>query len=105
MTRALAMMLTLQTFNTAAALAQPSPETLDRLNNSFRPGFEATETPAGRSLSFCKLVDVRLNVTDPVTGKPGFVQNRIYEARSSSDRTVILLPPTGGENILDQGYA
>jgi len=105
MTGAFTMMLMLQTFHAPTALAQPSPETLARLNNSFRPGFEARETPAGRSLSFCKLTDVKLSITDPVTGKPGFVQNRIYESRSSSDRTVILLPPTGGENILDQGYA
>lgn len=97
--------LALQTLAAPTAFAEPSKEVLARLQDSFRAGFTATETPAGRSLSFCKLLDVRLDVTDPVTGKPGFVQNRIYEARNGSDRTVILLPPTGGENILDQGYA
>jgi hypothetical protein len=98
-------MLTAQLLSSQAALAQPSKEVLTRLNSSFRPGFTAVETPAGRSLSFCKLLDVRLTVTDPITGTEGFVQNRIYEARNGSDRTVLLLPPTGGENILDQGYA
>jgi len=98
-------MLLLQTLTAGSALAQPSKEVLARLQNSFKPGFTAAEASAGRSISFCRLTDVRLSVTDPVTSKPGFVQNRIYEARNGSDRTVILLPPTGGENILDQGYA
>lgn len=95
------------------SLAAPAPEIVARLQSSFTPGFTAKESPAGRSLNFCKLTDLRLEVQDPVTKGPGFVQARIYEARNgaartvtaSAARTIILLPPTGGENILDQGYA
>lgn len=89
----------------AFALAAPPKEVLDRLEKSFTPGYALTEKSAGRSLNFCRLTDVRLETRDPVTNGDSFVQLRIYHARKDSDRTVILLPPTGGENILDQGYA
>lgn len=97
----LTCMLTL----TTTAFAAPSPEVLERLEKSFTPGFRLTETPAGRSLSFCRLTDAKLETRDPVTAEKSEVSVRIYHARKDSDRTVILLPPTGGENILDQGYA
>jgi len=89
----------------SAAHAQPSPEVLARLKNSFEPGFKVTRSDAGQSDSSCPLTDVKLLVTDPVTKKPGFVQARIYAPTQPSDRTVILLPPTGGENVLDRGYS
>lgn len=90
---------------TSSAVAAPPKQVLERLEKSFTPGFRLTENAAGRSLSFCRLTDVRLNTKDPVTGGEALVQVRMYHARKDSDRTVILLPPTGGENILDQGYA
>lgn len=96
-----------------SALSAPSPEVVDRLQKSFVPGFVAKTEGAGRSLALCRLTDLRLETVDPVTREPGFVQARIYHAKNDSGRTdasraprtVILLPPTGGENILDQGYA
>ena len=88
-----------------SALAAPPQAVLERLEKSFTPGFALSEKAAVRSLSFCRLTDVRLETRDPVTGGEAFVQIRMYHARRETDRTVILLPPTGGENILDQGYA
>jgi hypothetical protein len=99
------LMLTLANPVAPQALAAPAQEVVDRLRDSFTPGFTAIEKSAGRSLNFCRLTDVRLETRDPVTREAGFVQLRIYHSRKESDRSVILLPPTGGENILDQGYA
>jgi len=66
------------------------------------------EERAGYSFEGCKLVNLTLNVTDPVTDLPGVVQARIYKARGrhspSELRSIILVPPTGGENILDEWY-
>jgi len=87
------------------ALAAPSAAVLARIEGSFNPAMSATETPAGRSLSLCATTSLKLSVEDPVTKNPGFVQAMIYEPHHDTDLAVLVLPPTGGENILDQGYA
>ncbi len=100
------IVLTIATANFgSSASAAPSKSALERVEKSFTPGFQLEEKAAGRSLNFCRLTDVKLSTVDPVERSPALVHLRIYEARSKSDRTVILLPPTGGENILDRGYA
>lgn len=95
--------------STTTSFALPPADVLSRLEESFDPAMTATETPSGRSLSFCPTTDVKLSVQDPVTKGAGFVQARVYDPLSAADRdagrTVLVLPPTGGENMLDQGYA
>lgn len=86
------------------ALALPPADALTRLE-AFDPAMTVAETPSGRSLSLCPTTDVKLSVTDPVTRAPGFVQTRIYEPLKPTERTVLIVPPTGGENVVDQGYA
>lgn len=92
---------------TAAVHALPSPETLDALKNSFVPGFEAAEKRDGYSLSFCPVSALELKIHDPITKEPGIVKAQVYRPslRRPADRSVILIPPTGGENMLDRGYA
>lgn len=95
--------------NPASSFATPPADVLSRLEDSYNPAMSATATPSGRSLSFCPTTDLRLAVADPVTKAPGFVQARVYDPLRAADRelgrTVLVLPPTGGENKLDQGYA
>jgi hypothetical protein len=88
-----------------SAFAAPPKEVLERIQRSFTPGFSLNETSSGRSLNFCRLTDVQLTTIDPVHAGQAIIQIRVYHSRKESDRSVILLPPTGGENILDQGYA
>jgi hypothetical protein len=100
------LMLTLQT---PSASALPPAAALARLEESFAPAMTATQAAAGRSLTLCPLTDLELAVEDPVTRSPGRVRARVYEPLRQADRglgrTVLVLPPTGGENVLDQGYA
>jgi dienelactone hydrolase len=90
-----------------AALALPSREIHEALKNSFVPGFTATETRDGYSLSLCPISNLELAIYDPITKKPATVQAQIYRPSlgRAADRSVILIPPTGGENMLDRGYA
>lgn len=95
--------------NTPSSFALPPADVLSRLEDSYNPEMAATATPSGRSLTLCPTTDLRLAVQDPVTKAPGFVQARVYDPLSAADRdggrAVLVLPPTGGENVLDQGYA
>ena len=63
----------------------------------------------GSSFLFCPIKELRLSVQDPVLKTPGFISTKVYEPSSKnerdSERTILLLPPTGGENILDRGTA
>lgn len=90
-----------------AAYAQPAPEILEALKASFVPGFAATEKRNGFSLSLCPVNSLELAVHDPITKKPATVQAQVYRPllRRAANRSVILVPPTGGENMLDRGYA
>lgn len=74
------------------------------------------DSKAEKSLIFlkakCKIEVITLVAKDPLTKKPGGLQVRRYTPlkaaandRGGSVPTVLLLPPTGGENILDLGYA
>jgi dienelactone hydrolase len=87
------------------ALAQPSPAVLERVRQSYDPAMQAAVTASGRSFALCATNSIRLAVNDPVTKVSGFVQITEYLPHTNSDRTVILLPPTGGENAIDDGYA
>ena len=83
--------------------AAPPAEIVDLLNK-YNSSMKISETADGKSMKGCPLTKLILEVTDPVTNTPGFVQAHIYKT-DKSDRSIILLPPTGGENILDQWYA
>jgi len=87
------------------ALAQPSAALLARVQASFDPTMTISTTDSGRSFALCAMNDVVLGVQDPVTKVDAYVKIREYLPHSDSDRSVIELPPTGGENTIDDGYA
>jgi dienelactone hydrolase len=94
---------------TQLAQAKPAPEVLSRIEQSYSPIVAIQATPSGRSLYGCELHDLVLTAKDPVTGALGATNARIYnppfDTESRALRAVVLLPPTGGENTLDRGYA
>ena len=101
--------LLLKLFVTSLSLAEPSPSVLEKISRSYDASFEAQENPMGSSFLFCPIKELRLSVQDPVLKTPGFISTKVYEPSSKnerdSERTILLLPPTGGENILDRGTA
>lgn len=52
----------------------------------------------------CSLQNYRFQAPDPITHENRWIEIKFYRARQS-DRAVLILPPTGGTNVLDQGYA
>ena len=105
------MLLSLLTslFLAPTSFAAPPADALAMLQQSYVPGSQASETSAGHSFNLCALTDLKLAVVDPIDKGAATIQARIYQSTGSQDpktlRTVILLPPTGGENLLDQVYS
>ncbi len=58
-------------------------------------------------VSNCRIETIQLSAFDPVTARPGNIQVRLYTPSRTLGllRQVLLMPPTGGENALDLGYA
>lgn len=92
------------TLATASAAASPNAELLRLANESHKPGITFSETNAGWSLSACRMKYVRIEGADPITKNQRSIRLKVYAAKNSR-KTVLILPPTGGENLLDQGYA
>jgi hypothetical protein len=95
--------------STSIALAAPPTDILQRVETSFVPGAKALVKREGYSFSLCPMKSLRLEILDAVTRRPAVVEAKIYLPRrrqaKSELRSVIILPPTGGENMLDRGYA
>jgi hypothetical protein len=87
----------------AAALAQPSPETLRWVQGSLHPGIRVRDT--GSRGKPCEPFTVNLTGLDPVTSQPRLVTAAIYAPASGEARDVLVLPPTGGEGFFDRAYA
>jgi hypothetical protein len=99
-------------FASQFAYAASLQSAVDRINRAYDPHVSATSQPAHEvaPLSGCEESMVTLSTTDPVTLKAGTVLLKQYmpnsaKAAPSDAKTVIIFPPTGGENILDRGYA
>lgn len=63
------------------------------------------ETPIKSHAHNCTLIRKTFSITDPVSGSEGEVVFDHYSPKARSSATVIIMPPTGGENILDRFYA
>lgn len=91
------------------AHAQPPQKVVDVLEKSYSPASNMKEIDAGRSLALCQLKDIGITAKDPLTEEMGTTNARAYLPlqynNEGAEKTIILLPPTGGENILDRGYA
>ena len=55
----------------------------------------------------CRVETLQLNAFDPITSKQGGLRLRLYTPTQTQGilRQILLMPPTGGENALDLGYA
>lgn len=85
------------------ALAAPSPELVRIVRGSLHPGISVSlpRGPAGD----CGALYVDILGRDPVTNQPRHVHATVYTPERGFRGTVLELPPTGGKNPLDQGYA
>ncbi len=94
-----------------AVNANPSEMALEKIKASTRPlsGFKVVKSE--KSFRGCPLHHLVLTGPDPIDFKERKVQVKMYLPRGAtlesahSSRTVLLLPPTGGENRLDQAQA
>ncbi len=92
---------------TAPAAAQPSNEVLKWISDSYHPQVIGEQVSTNLSLVGCWIDVIKIKGKDPLTQKTRAVDIKIYHpyANDESAPTVLILPPTGGENILDRGYA
>jgi len=79
-------------------------ELLRLAQESYRPGITYTEKKDGWSFYGCRMKKVTVEGLDPISFQPRKVKLKIYEAPGAK-KTVLILPPTGGENLLDRGHA
>lgn len=88
----------------ALAIAAPAESARAKVLN-YDPAIVADASFAGWSLRGCTIRDIQIQGKDPVSGETRTVQVKEYSARGAgNEKAVVLLPPTGGENILDRGW-
>jgi hypothetical protein len=86
------------------ALAQPSPEIVKWVQNSMHPGIHVNDE--GDRGDACNAQSIRITGNDPVTNKNRLLTISVYTPLDPANaRDVLILPPTGGENFIDRGYA
>lgn len=89
-----------------AAAADSASIDAAKIRQSFYPKIETKKLSSGWSLYGCPTEELEITGKDPVDLKKRSVKLSLYKARGKGrGRVVIILPPTGGVNILDQGYA
>jgi|GEM_PF-1296705 len=100
-------LFTLTAFTSGAAFAAPAPDVLKWISDNYRPTVRAESAGTDLSLFGCWISEVNVFGQDPVTLKERKIDLKIYHAYENDEDapTVLILPPTGGENILDRGYA
>ena len=97
----------LMALNAIASTAEPSlAEARARIEKSYSPKISYSILDSEWSLYGCKIQKIQLNAKDPITSKIRHVDISLYKPRKGHNGSaVIVLPPTGGVNILDRGYA
>lgn len=72
----------------------------------YDSSIEAHSKPSGWSLYGCQTEEIEIYGLDPILKSPRKLSVIFYKSLVvDSKKVVILLPPTGGLNILDRGYA
>ena len=91
----------------ASAASQPSDEVLKWISDSYHPQVIGEKVRTDLSLGGCWIDVMKIKGKDPLTFKTRTIDIKIYHpyADDQAAPTVLILPPTGGENILDRGYA
>lgn len=81
-------------------------EIRNRIEQSYTPEISFDQMGSERSLYGCSIEKIQLTGKDPITTADRQVHLSIYHPRRRSSQTAVLvMPPTGGVNILDRGYA
>jgi hypothetical protein len=93
--------------NTVTAVADISPiEARTKIEESYHPEISYNILESDWSLYGCKIQKIQISGKDPVTSETRDVNVSLYKPRKGSNGSVVMiLPPTGGVNILDRGYA
>jgi dienelactone hydrolase len=94
---------------TLSAQAAPSQEVLSLIQKTYDPAFSVAALPATLN-GTCSETSLILTAQDPVTLMPAKIQLKMYVPileikHPEQARTIILMPPTGGENAIDRAYA
>lgn len=92
----------------AGTLTNPSRSVLNRIENSYDSKITFFQADKGSSLSGCRLQAVYVTGRDPVNGGQRNVEIKQYlptTADAHPEKAIILIPPTGGENIFDNKHA
>jgi hypothetical protein len=99
-------MRTLMTALLLTAAAHASPEGKEKTLRSYHPEIQFQKEAAGWSLKGCPLTRVSIQGKDPVHGKMRLVTLKEYSPQANllAAKTILVLPPTGGENMIDRGW-
>lgn len=88
------------------ASAAPSTDLILQIQHTYNAAIQVQMINATRSLYGCLVEQYRITGQDPVTFEKRNVNVSFYKARHQQiKQNVIILPPTGGVNIIDKGYA
>lgn len=101
------LLIPLMTLLPTPVLAAPAADIVSRIEHSYDPQVESRVNSWGFSFYGCLTEDIEIIGQDPINFQKRKVNITRYLARGQNKNpgTVIILPPTGGVNILDRGYA
>lgn len=72
----------------------------------YNPQIDYEIKDTGWSLYGCKTENIEIKGLDPITNLPRTIKVILYKAYTNNlNRAVIVLPPTGGINLIDRGYS
>lgn len=93
----------------AAANAQPPADVLKLIESTYDPAISVESNFGELSIAGCWKKEITLTTKDPVTLSPRKVRLKqyapLFNRHPENLKTVLVMPPTGGENILDQLYS
>lgn len=93
----------------SVAKAAPAPNIMELLTSGYSSQIKTIEESSTLSMAGCKLAKIRVEGQDPLTFKNRNIYIKDYRPLLSSKedelKTILLMPPTGGENLLDRNNA
>ncbi|MGE0631270.1 MAG: hypothetical protein AB7O96_02605 [Pseudobdellovibrionaceae bacterium] len=93
-------------FSTSPALGSQRERALALLKKAYSPHYKVVSTKKNITLLGCKNSTVRIQSPDPVTKRPRNIVLSVFKpAYREAHEAILIVPPTGGENTIDRGYA
>ncbi len=78
----------------------------EKIESSYHPQIKYKTIETGFSFSYCQFQKIEITGKDPISFKERKININMYHSiRNVNKKAVIVLPPTGGVNVLDRGYA